>query len=551
MGLHPLRQPPLPVGSRLAGGSAVGPLPAQAAQHLLHEGALDVLQPTRRLLSDEQAAISVNQLVVDDLDLQDHGLFAASKVHDGHRAEEARSFGPQLVLPATKQRPGSPVGAGQTGEAERTGDPAVHLGDDVVRIVLWVDAPTMGQGSHRHEREAGAGDGLLGAFEKDESEDLVAAAAMKLGTPAREERAQEDREGAETPDTLNVPPGAGFDQGIDRSESDNPLTSEGLLWDRVRQRVLIMRFLSPLLVLTALAAVGCEPASVSFPADRGGRPDLEFLGLDLPEAPAAVDSEGTAEGFAGTIVFEPGAVRPNGHDGDLPQLPSGIEDDECGAVVSQSAWCVTLRDHPGPGSGVTFVGLDDGVSCAPLDASVAVSVLNVASLGLQGTTLAWCDASTVVHRVDLATGIVVTTANPSLGCGSMTSAAGGFAVLPQGTTGEIQWFARLSDILGGGAGFTWPFRPVANRIAADSQIVYAAEATTDNITRWLSDGTELEPLTLDDFGLIRGMDAAPGNRMVLLNDQRDLVTYDRITGAQLETIAMAGNYAGLACFPEP
>ena len=304
-------------------------------------------------------------------------------------------------------------------------------------------------------------------------------------------------------------------------------------------------------MLTTLAAAGCDVASVSFPADRGGRPDLEALGLELPEEPGTVQSDGRAEGFGGALAFQPTAVRPNGGGDVVPSLPPEVTDGDCGSVVSQSAWCVTLRDHPGPGSGVTFVGLDDGGSCSPLDASVGVSVLTVASLGLQGTTLAWCDSIGVIHQVDLSTGDVVTTASPSLACGSMTSAAGGFAVLPQGTGGDIQWFERLSEIMGGGSGLTWPFRPVANRLAADSQIVYAAEATTDNITRWLSDGTELEPLTLDDFGLIRGMDAAPGNRMVLLNDQRDLVTYDRITGAQLEIFGMAGNYAGLACFPEP
>jgi|GEM_PF-5716459 len=313
-----------------------------------------------------------------------------------------------------------------------------------------------------------------------------------------------------------------------------------------------MRAHLSLLVLASLAVAGCDAVLVTFPADRGGRPDLEALGFDLGDVPDGVlGSEGTLGGLD-SLGLSTNDVRPNGGAGfEAPLPPVDGGDSECGPVVSQTGWCVTLRDHPGPGSGVTFIGLDDGATCAPVDAPVAASVLNVGSLGLQGTTLAWCDAGGGVHQVDLSTGSVVTTAIPSLGCDSLTSAAGGFVILPDGSGSDLKWFPRLSEMLNGGSGTTWPVRPSADRIAADTQVIYTAQQQTDVVSRWLTDGTVLEPLVLDDFGLIYGLDSAPGNRMVLLDGQRDLVVYDRITGAQTDVFSLSSNFAGLACFPEP
>ena len=256
-----------------------------------------------------------------------------------------------------------------------------------------------------------------------------------------------------------------------------------------------------------------------------------------------MDAPGETTGFGHTIV------RPDGTD-PVPQLPAG-ESPGCAAVVGQTGWCATLKDHPGPGSGVTFVGLDDGQTCSPLEASVGTSVLSVSSLALQGTTMAWCDSGGILHQVDLSTGAVQTVANPALFCGGLTSASGGFAVLPQALGRNITWYSRLSDMVGGDDGVTWPVRPVATRLAADSLVIYAAEYETDLVTRWLTDGTELESLLLDDWGEINGFDAAPQDRMVVLNDERDLSVYDRVTGALLENIELDGTFAGLACFPEP
>ena len=314
-------------------------------------------------------------------------------------------------------------------------------------------------------------------------------------------------------------------------------------------RVHLVRTSLSFLVLGSLALAACEPALVSFPADRGARGDLEALGLGLPEGPGSVESQSSLDTPGETTVVGDTIVRPDGTD-PVPQLPAG-ESPGCAAVVGQTGWCVTLKDHPGPGSGVTFVGLDDGQTCSPLEASVGTSVLSVSSLGLQGTTMAWCDSGGILHQVDLSTGAVQTVANPALFCGGLTSASGGFAVLPQALGRNITWYSRLSDMVGGDDGVTWPVRPVATRLAADSLVIYAAEYETDLVTRWLIDGTELESLVLDDWGQINGFDAAPQDRMVVLNDERDLSIYDRVTGALLENIELDGTFAGLACFPEP
>ncbi len=319
--------------------------------------------------------------------------------------------------------------------------------------------------------------------------------------------------------------------------------------DRVSQSGPSLRTLLSFLVLGSLALAACEPALVSFPADRDSRGDVEPLGLELPEGPGSVGSQGSLGAPGETTGFGDTIVRPDGTD-PVPQLPVA-ESSGCSAVVSQMGWCATLKDHPGPGSAVTFVGLDDGQTCSPLEASVGSSVLSVSSLALQGTTMAWCDSGGVLHQVDMSTGAVQTTANPALFCGGLTSASGGFAVLPQALGRNITWYPRLSDMLGGDDGVTWPVRPVATRLAADSLVIYAAEYETDLVTRWLIDGTELESLVLDDWGEINGFDAAPQDRMVVLNDQRDLSIYDRITGALLESIELDGTFSGLVCFPEP
>jgi hypothetical protein len=307
-----------------------------------------------------------------------------------------------------------------------------------------------------------------------------------------------------------------------------------------------------LLSLMTLALAGCEPALVSFPADRGGRADLEALGLEVAPLDGAVQPGGQTGPAQDLFGVDWGSVRPDGGGNGADPVPALPEvGDDCTAVVRQTGWCATLRDSTGPGVSVTFVGLDDGATCAPLTAQVAGTVASVGSLALQGTILAWCDASSVVHEVELGTGRVITTANPALACEGLTSAAGGFALLPQGQGHDITWYPRVGSMATGEGAVEWGFRPEANRIAADSQLVYTALQTTDSIRRWTPDGTELETLTLDDSPLIRGMDAAPGNRLVLLDDQRDLAVYDRITGAQTASIPLDGAFSGLACFPEP
>ncbi|MCO4771475.1 MAG: hypothetical protein KDA24_15690 [Deltaproteobacteria bacterium] len=304
------------------------------------------------------------------------------------------------------------------------------------------------------------------------------------------------------------------------------------------------------LALGSFALVACEPALVTFPGDGQGRGDLEVLGLDLPDAPGDVDAGGTISGPGAQIGLDGTVVRPDSSDLGPPALPLD-EETGCAPVVSQSGWCATLKDTPGPGSGVTFVGLDDGAMCSPLEVPVGVSVVTANSLALQGTTMAWCDSVGVVHQVDLSTGVVTTTSSPSLDCAGLTSAGGGFALLPASASHNIAWYPRLSDMIGGGNGSTWPVRPTASRISADTAVVYAAEEETDLITRWTLDGGEVDSLLLDDFGVINGFDAAPGDRLVILDGQRDLAIYDRVTGALTDAMALDGQHAGLVCFPEP
>jgi len=310
-----------------------------------------------------------------------------------------------------------------------------------------------------------------------------------------------------------------------------------------------MRLSASLLVLSSCALAACDPAIVVFPGDRGAGGFDDFV-FDVPEGPGGVTPGGTADtpGAIGGLDLD--MPRPDTHTGETPQLP-GDAAVGCSAVVSQSAWCATLEDLPGPGSSVTFVGLDDGTTCSPLDVSVGSSVLSVSSLALQGTTLAWCDAAGAVHEVDLSTGAAQTTANPGLYCGGLTAAAGGFAMLPQALGRDIKWFPRLSDMGGTTNQVVWPVRPWATRLAADSEVIYASWHQTNSITRWLADGTELDSLTLDNFGWIHGLDAAGGDRMVVLDDQRDLAIYDSVTGALTDTIDLDGTFSGLACFPEP
>ena len=124
-------------------------------------------------------------------------------------------------------------------------------------------------------------------------------------------------------------------------------------------------------------------------------------------------------------------------------------------------------------------------------------------------------------------------------------------MLPQALGRDIKWFPRLSDMGGTTNQVVWPVRPWATRLAADSEVIYASWHQTNSITRWLADGTELDSLTLDNFGWIHGLDAAGGDRMVVLDDQRDLAIYDSVTGALTVTIDLDGAFSGLACFPEP
>lgn len=304
------------------------------------------------------------------------------------------------------------------------------------------------------------------------------------------------------------------------------------------------------LVLTAtigLCAAGCEPLLVVYPGEPG--PD-EIL---PPQVSSPTGFDGTDDALGGgslgdSLTFA--SLRPK-DDLSAPVLPGPGSLEGCAAVTSQSSWCATLEDTPGPGASVVFLGLDDGTTCEPATANVGSSVVGVGSLALQGTTLAWCDTAGTVHSVDLRTGDTTSVASAGNFCGGLTAALGGFAALPQSLGRDVSWYARLSEMSQGNEGQTWPVRPWATRLAGDSEMVLAAWHDTDTITRWLPDGTQLEDLELSQTLFINGFDVLQGDQLAVLDENRTLRVFQQESGEVLDELVLDATYYGLACFPEP
>ena len=310
---------------------------------------------------------------------------------------------------------------------------------------------------------------------------------------------------------------------------------------------------SLLAALAATTLTACAPALVEYPRARApfAVPDVA---LELPAGP---EVGGPQQGWVDEVLVggdEPGVAH---HGTQLEDPTADFSPDEepttegqCAAVMAQSGWCASLRDAPGVGAVVGFIGLDDGAVCDAMAADVGASTLTATSLAVAGTQAAWCDGSSVIHTVDLATGDVTTSASTAVSCAGMTEAQGGLAVLPQGLGRDVTWYANVDEVLSGG-GVSWPVRPWASRLAADATTVYAALHETDMIERWLPTGVELEPLELDWFGYVHGLDAVAGGRFVVLDSARDLRVFDADSGDTLDTIALTGSWSGLACFPAP
>ncbi len=314
-----------------------------------------------------------------------------------------------------------------------------------------------------------------------------------------------------------------------------------------------------LLLLATCAALplgACTPALVEYPRERTPlqSPDPVF---ELPDAPGFDAPQQTLSSGSEPGVVDPDRQGAGGSPGVAvadaevdPDDTAGGGDTQCGAVTSQSGWCAALRDEPGVGAVVGLIGLDDGLVCDAVLANVGTSTLSATSLALQGSEASWCDGANVVHTVDLQTGQVTTATSTSMTCAAVTAAMGGLAVLPQGLSRDVTWFADVDELLSG-SGVRWPVRPWASRIAADSALVYAAWHQTDLIERWQPTGVELEPLELDWFGFLYGMDSVQGSRLVILDDARDLRVFDASTGDTVDQIPLGGAWSGLACFPEP
>lgn len=314
------------------------------------------------------------------------------------------------------------------------------------------------------------------------------------------------------------------------------------------------------LLLAALASLpvsGCVPALVEFPRERTPQ-EAPSVFFELPDAPGPVEPDPrgviTATDTGVTDPVGEGAGTAVGVEDQDPWVdPADTEasgETQCGVVTSQSGWCASLRDEAGVGAVVGFVGLDDGLVCDAVVADVGTSTLTATSLALGGTGASWCDGANVVHTVDLLSGQVTTSTSTSMTCAAVTSAMGGLAVLPQGLSRDVTWFADVDELLSG-AGVRWPVRPWASRLAADSSLVYAAWHETDMIERWQPTGVELEPLELDWFGFLYGLDSVDGDRLVVLDEARDLRVFDAVTGDTLDQIPLSGAWSGLACFPEP
>ncbi len=308
--------------------------------------------------------------------------------------------------------------------------------------------------------------------------------------------------------------------------------------------------------LASLPLSACSPALVEYPRERTplASPEVHF---DLPETPLLDAAEHDDQG-----VFDVGEVDPvdEGAGEQLsmeeqePDLDLGDTELEtttpCSAITSQSGWCAGLRDEPGVGAVVGFIGLDDGTVCDAMVADVGSSTLAATSLAIHGTEASWCDGANVVHTVDLQSGQVTTFTSTGMTCAAVTGAMGGLAVLPQGLSRDVTWFADVDEMMNG-VGARWPVRPWASRLAADSSLVYAAWHETDLIERWQPSGVELEPLELDWFGFLYGLDSVDGNRLVILDELRDLRLFDATTGDTVEQIPLTGAWSGLSCFPEP
>lgn len=308
--------------------------------------------------------------------------------------------------------------------------------------------------------------------------------------------------------------------------------------------------------LGAVALTGCSPALVEFPRERAPF-ETPLPELTLPDAPEVeTPALGTFGGGFEPGVFDPGTESTHHLASPTDPLDGFVPDEEpvdtsqCGAVTSQSGWCASLRDAPGVGAVVGFIGLDDGSVCDAVVADVGTSTLTATSLAVRGTLASWCDGANVIHTVDLSTGDVATATSTASTCTAMTEMQGGLAVLPQSLGRDVVWYPDIAELLDGG-GQSWPVRPTASRLAADSTTIWAAMHQTDTLTRWLPSGVELEPLELDWGGMIYGMDAVVGQRVVLLDDNRDVRVFDTITGATLDQIPLSGAWAGLACFPTP
>lgn len=305
--------------------------------------------------------------------------------------------------------------------------------------------------------------------------------------------------------------------------------------------------------LGAVTLAGCTPALVEYPRERipFHEPDVIFADVERPEVEEGgsedaleTPSDPQVDGPVGEVErptdplaeFDPGYTEP--------------DTSQCGDVTSQSGWCASLRDEPGVGAVVGFIGLDDGAVCDVLFAEVGASTLTATSLAVQGTQTAWCDGANVVHTVDLATGAITTSTSTASACAAMTEMQGGLVVLPQNMGRDLVWYPGVAALLDGD-GISWPVRPWASRIAADSSTIYAATHQTDTIERWEPSGIALEPLELDHSGFLYGMDTVDGDLLVILDDSRDLRLFDAVTGDTVDLIPLSGNWSGLACFPSP
>ncbi len=311
-----------------------------------------------------------------------------------------------------------------------------------------------------------------------------------------------------------------------------------------------------LATLASLLLSACSPALVEYPRERSPLESPEAF-FDTPNAPLVGEAEHNGYPFLDVGETDPGDEGPGeplSMEEQEPNLDLGDTEIEtttpCSAITSQSGWCAGLRDEAGMGAVVGFIGLDDGTVCDAMVADVGASTLAATSLAIHGTEASWCDGANVVHTVDLQSGQVTTFTSTGMTCAAVTGALGGLAVLPQGLSRDVTWFADVDEMING-VGVRWPVRPWASRLAADSSLVYAAWHETDLIERWQPTGVELEPLELDWFGFLYGLDSVDGNRLVILDQARDLRIFDAATGDTVDQIPLSGAWSGLSCFPEP